>query len=198
MKRTSDTQSGKSSEWYTPPLYIAAARRVMGPIELDPASCEVANRTVQAERFITREQNGLMQPWVAKSVWLNPPYGKTPRGKSNLEAFTSYLLEQYRCGHTQQAICLVPTGSISTSWFVPLWDFPICFPGYRIRFLLEDGTQSDGPSLGTCLIYLGPHIDRFIEVFDQFGPIGGRISLPRVMVRNLALWSESVLVESRS
>src|SRR5262245_13067731 len=38
-------------EWYTPPQYIAAARAVLGAIDLDPASSEIAQTTVQAGAF---------------------------------------------------------------------------------------------------------------------------------------------------
>ena len=39
--------SGKF-EWYTPESIIELARETMGSIDLDPASCEAANRTVEA------------------------------------------------------------------------------------------------------------------------------------------------------
>jgi hypothetical protein len=40
-------------EWYTKPAYIEAARRVLGGIDLDPASCDLAQQTVKATAFYT-------------------------------------------------------------------------------------------------------------------------------------------------
>jgi hypothetical protein len=50
-------------EWYTPRQYIELAKQVMGGIDLDPASCEAAQRTLQAGKYYTIEQNGLLEPW---------------------------------------------------------------------------------------------------------------------------------------
>jgi hypothetical protein len=53
------------NEWFTPSRYINAAREVMGAIDLDPATHPLAQTTVQADRFFTREDNALDKPWDA-------------------------------------------------------------------------------------------------------------------------------------
>lgn len=47
----------------------------MESIELDPASCPIANTVVRAERIYTLSDNGYSLPWSARSVWCNPPGG---------------------------------------------------------------------------------------------------------------------------
>lgn len=69
-----------NNEWYTPSEYIEAARAVMGEINLDPASSEIANKTVKADHIYTVEDNGLEKPWFG-NVWLNPPYASDLIGK---------------------------------------------------------------------------------------------------------------------
>src|SRR6266496_5442474 len=46
-------------EWYTPPEIIELVRTVLGEIDLDPASCIEAQRTVMAKRFYTKHNDGL-------------------------------------------------------------------------------------------------------------------------------------------
>ena len=62
-------------ENYTPAVYIEAVRRVLGEIDLDPASRRIAQETVKAKRFFTKEDDGLRQVWTGR-VFLNPPYAR--------------------------------------------------------------------------------------------------------------------------
>ena len=60
-------------EWYTPVWLLDMVRNVMGVIDLDPASCEIAQKDVRALKYHTRLDDGLLQKWEG-SVFMNPPY----------------------------------------------------------------------------------------------------------------------------
>jgi len=66
---------GKNNEWFTPAQYVELAREVLGAFDLDPASCEIANRTVKAAKFYSLEDDGLKYEWHGR-VWMNPPWPK--------------------------------------------------------------------------------------------------------------------------
>lgn len=172
-------KSNKSNEWYTPSKYIEAARAVMGSIDLDAASCARANETVKATRYYTKEDNGLAQPWYG-NVWLNPPYGRVrPELKGSTKSFQVYfmqaLLRKYFTGEIAQGIGLVFGTSCSMPWFQPFWQFPICIVSNRIGFHTSDGSIGHF-GYGNCFVYLGPHEQRFIDIFSRFGTIARRVS----------------------
>src|SRR4051812_17263875 len=97
---------GKSNEWYTKACYLDAARKVMGDIDLDPASCELANKTVKAKRYYTKKEDGLKQAWHGR-VWCNPPFRRREDGYgSSIELFTRKLVDEYKAGNVTQAILL--------------------------------------------------------------------------------------------
>jgi len=61
-------------ECYTPGWIVEWVRGVLGGIDLDPATCEQAQRTVRAARYHTLADDGLAQDWAGR-VFLNPPWG---------------------------------------------------------------------------------------------------------------------------
>jgi len=157
------------SEHFTPPEYIKAARKMMGTIDLDPASCLVANQhLVKASQFYDQETDGLTQDWHG-NVWLNPPYSFPL-----VEAFLQKLVVEFKAHRVQQAIVLV-NNATDTNWFQDVLSesLVLCLPHGRIRFWVEasEGVQP-GPSTplqGQAILYLGPHIKAFKGHFNQFG-----------------------------
>ncbi len=163
-----------SYEWYTPARYVEAARRVMGRIDMDPASCAEANKIVQASTFYDKETDGLLHDWPG-TVWLNPPYCRSAGYVSNQDIWTCRLIAQYKAGITTEAMLLVGS-STDTAWFQRLWAYPVCFTDHRIDFYRPGGSDINRATHGSAFVYLGPQIQRFIEVFQQFGSIVTRIS----------------------
>jgi DNA N-6-adenine-methyltransferase (Dam) len=164
-KRVGSLKSSNSVEWYTPAKYIDAAREVLGDIDLDPASCEQANKTIKAKSIYTINDEGLQKTWQGR-VWMNPPYGRV------CGEFISKLVESHVEGNVPAAIALLNGYGFDTAWFQPLWDYPICFTDHRISFESPNKKPGDGgPANGNVFVYLGPDPDRFTEVFAQFGAV---------------------------
>jgi DNA N-6-adenine-methyltransferase Dam len=170
--------SSASLEWYTPARYLEAVREILGAIDLDPASCEAANRIVQARCYFTAADNGYMREWRG-NIFLNPPYGwcypdgrrKEKGGISSQGHWAKRLIEQYQAGNVTAAVLLI-NANTGEQWFQALWDFPICFVNRRIQFIPGEGTDPrKQPTKSNALVYFGPHPERFTEVFRQFGPV---------------------------
>lgn len=153
-----------SVEWFTPAAYVEGAREVLGRIDLDPESCEAANRTVQARQYFTAEDDGLARDWHGR-VFCNPPYSGEA-GK-----FAAKLIAEHQAGRVSAGILLVNAQATPNQWFTPLWDWPICFTDHRIAFEPGGGQPTSHPTFGACFVYVGPEPARFAEVFSRFGVV---------------------------
>lgn len=162
QKKAHVAQNSGNNEWYTPAQFIEAARAVMGGFDLDPASSEIANRTVKAERFFTAEDDGLKQEWPTGRVWMNPPYAQPLMGQ-----FAEKFAAEVRKG--SEGVVLV-NNATETAWFqtIAAECSAICFPKTRIRFLDPEGNPG-APLQGQAIIYCGPDPDAFKEAFQTFG-----------------------------
>jgi phage N-6-adenine-methyltransferase len=154
-----------NNEWYTPAEYIEAAREVLGTIDLDPASSDIANQTVQAKHYFTAEVDGLAHEWSGR-IWMNPPYAGELIGQ-----FTSKLMQHYDEGKIEAAIVLV-NNATETKWFQEMAQeaSAVCFPRGRVRFLDPKG-QPGAPLQGQALLYFGANVDGFKAAFNQFGVV---------------------------
>jgi ParB family chromosome partitioning protein len=158
-------QGTGDNEWYTPPEYVEAARAVLGEIDLDPASSDVAQRTVKASRYFTREQDGLTQAWPGR-VWLNPPYTQPDVGR-----FVGKLVDELERHQTEAAILLTHNYT-DTAWFHLAASVcqAICFTRGRIGFLDSRGNAA-APTQGQAFFYYGLDVEAFRARFTEIGAL---------------------------
>ncbi len=153
-----------TDQWYTPIEIIDRVKKVFGGyIDLDPASCGVANRTVGAAEFYDESDDGLKQDWYG-NVFCNPPYSKGKIGP-----FCEKVVSEYEAGNCRSAIYLLKEGA-TTAWLRPLRPYLTCYLDQRVKF--TDGTTGkicESPRSGHCLVYLGTEKKRFIEIMGEGG-----------------------------
>ena len=54
-------------EWYTPSQYVESARKVMGCINVDPCSSDVAQKVIRAAAYWVKENRGIkIIEWMKK------------------------------------------------------------------------------------------------------------------------------------
>lgn len=180
-------QTSSDVEYYTPVEIVEAARRVMGRIDLDPASSETANQIVKAERIFTAYDSGLAQPWCGR-IWMNHPFGRAEKACEvpcvNLKkthvchdydfygnaAWVNYLEREYIAGRLIES-CNITFASTSEAWFQPLMKQPQCYLTPRTNYRLPDGSIKKGVSKGSVVTYYGENVDAFAREYSRFGTI---------------------------
>jgi len=169
-KNVRGTEGTGENEWYTPAEIIADARRVLGMIDLDPASSEQAQTVVQARQYFSLADDGLMRMWHG-NVWLNPPYAQP-----FIEQFADKMIAEVQACRVTQAIMLTHNYT-DTAWFQKLaaQADAVCFPKGRIRFVAPDGTLA-APTQGQAFFYFGNAPARFFEVFSSRGFVAGPLA----------------------
>jgi hypothetical protein len=155
--------SKETVEWYTPSRYIELARQVLGEIDLDPASNELAQSWIKSKTFYTATDDGLSKPWYGR-VWLNPPY-------TGVGAWVDKAIAQYDSGAVTEAVLLVKPAD-GASWYKKLNKrFPRCGVDLWIKFIDSNGIAQGRPAHGNAFYYLGQNLKLFGGVFGQVGTI---------------------------
>ena len=157
-------------DYYTPDKIVDMARIVMGGIDLDPASCKLANwgdaqhSGVRAARYFTAIENGLDQQWSGR-VWLNPPF-------SQWREWLSHLIGEMDAGRVTQACVLAPINAVTGLAF-----FDTGFVRRADRLLITEGRpnywgpKAGSPTSGYAIYYFGPNGDKFDVEFGRFGVV---------------------------
>jgi ParB family chromosome partitioning protein len=157
-----------NNEWHTPAEYIERVRRVLGRIDLDPASNPQAQQIVQATQHFCKDDDALAQVWRGR-IWLNPPYSK-----GLLIQFVNKLIREVEVGNLSAAIVLL-NNFTDASWFqlAQSRSSAFCFPRGRIYFENASG-KKDRPLNGQVFFYYGRDVDLFRSEFSALGNHRGR------------------------
>ena len=153
-------------EWYTPSYIVEAARAVLGAIDCDPASSDIANQTIKAAQYYTVDNNGLTQQW-GKRVWMNPPYSQPL-----VVEFCKAFLDRLESGEIT-AGCVLVNNATETAWFQGLADaaVAICLLRGRVKFLDTSGKAIGAPLQGQIVLYYGSDRAAFSKAFAELGSV---------------------------
>lgn len=158
----------------TDPVFVAElATRFGGDFTLDVAA---ARHNAKCERFYTRADNGLEQPWPGR-IFCNPPYSHP-----NLALWMRKAWFEWESGRPSLIVMLLPANRVEQAWWQdlvePYRDRPgsplrVEFLPGRLRFVKAGQTHigpNERPPFGCCLLIwecIGP-----VPVWDDTLDLG--------------------------
>lgn len=158
MNTSFERSSERTDEWYTPKWIIEDLQKAGIHFDLDP--CAPIKRPFElADKYYTKEENGLTQPWNG-CVWCNPPYSR-----KLLDAFIEKMSQH------NNGVALVFNRMDTALWHKVI--FPtasaILIMQGRIKFLDENGCQKQGAGCGSILIAWGSQNAKYLETCNISG-----------------------------
>lgn len=103
--------SSKSDEYETPDDLFEEYNRVY-KFNLDAAA---SKKNAKCKAFFTQKEDGLVQSWKGKRVWINPPY-------SNWQAWVHKACYEVRNNGCEIAVMLLPSRTDTKAFHEYLWD----------------------------------------------------------------------------
>lgn len=133
--------SSKNDEWETPQDLFDELNKEFN-FDLDVCATK---ENAKCKIYFDKETNGLNHPWLAKTCWMNPPYGREIRKwmkKANEE--------RWEGGST--VVCLVPARTDTSWWHDYAMQGEIRFIRGRLRF---SGHKYNAPFPSAIVIFWG-------------------------------------------
>ncbi len=164
------------ADWQTPAWVIEGVCQVLGgPIELDPASS--ADNPTGAKRFYTPAEDGLRMPWSADSVFLNPPWSRKEGVDHRPWLKRAQEARDNKLRAVEMFICI--SAAMNANWFHDyLGDMDLYFfPKGRLKYETPDlfADEPDAPGFDSVLMYYGPRLHKFKQVFGHMGIVTMRV-----------------------
>lgn len=180
--------------WITPPEILNPVRELFGgTIHLDPCwgkGC-LTNPT---KHYSLPENDGLVDPWDAETIFVNPPFGVSYIHQSTREclstkefhdldkksqlAFKVQRIDMWidKCVQAHiagsEVVALIPTALSTKKWQHTIRDTAtaVCHLLGRIKFLRLNGESLEvvtGAPMDCSLVYWGEKLGKFDEIFNR-------------------------------
>lgn len=185
--------SFSENDFISPPeLAATTAAFFGGSIDLDPASSEVANSIIQANKFFTWRENGLLQPWKAKNVYLFPPrdllngteqpedtrlFTKKLRfRKSAQRVWLELCYHKWVRNEFEEAIIFLTSSEVALLVTQKIsFDFPLCVLAERPKLIKEKNLESVKAKVLGFVYYLPSRLnyeDNIRKFSDYYSSLG--------------------------
>lgn len=142
------TASG-SENWATPDYFFDYLSTYFGPFQLDPAA-DVTN--AKADLYYTEAMNGLALPWLAKNVFVNPPFNREK--KMYVDPWVEKAAAEVDNGNAGRVVMLLPART-DTRWFhnivLQRAQF-VYFVQGRLKFV-QEGKSNSAPFPSIVVIF---------------------------------------------
>lgn len=189
------TVSFTNDDFISPPDLVATTAAFFGgSIDLDPASSTVANSVIQADRFFTWRENGLIQPWKADNVYLYPPrsvltgneqpkdtrlFTKLLRFKKSAQrVWLEYCYQKWLRNEFGQAIIFLTSAEVALLVTQKIgFDFPFCILAERPKLIKETDLKPVKSKVFGFLYYLPSQLNyeknirKFSEHYSNLGRV---------------------------
>ncbi len=110
----------RTVEWSTSAALFTKLDAEFGPFTLDVAASILNSK---CEKFFTRADDGLSQPWTGERVWCNPPYGT--------EEIPRWIEKARRESRAGALVVMLLPARTDTAW----WHREILAHEVEVRFL---------------------------------------------------------------
>ena len=171
--------------WFTPQVYIDAAREVMGDIDVDPATTERVQKRIKAKVYHTdtKEKDAFKFHWYGRMM-LCPPYKE-----GLIDKFFYKVIDEYKLGNLTEGIICTHMEDSGAIYFQDIFSFCNAFCLHRGHIKWWKGHYPEEVAMKklgiewhpggyskhySCFLYFGPNKDKFIQTFLNFGVTYGK------------------------
>lgn len=163
----------QSQHWGTPLKYVKSVKQFFGgKIDLDPCSNEYSMVKAETE-FLLPERDGLNEKWDYKTIYVNPPYGIDQERGTTIRNWLAKCANAHK-KYGAEVLALVPVAPNTAHWKKCIFTQAraICFLyDTRLRFLENGQDSGKGAPMAFAMIYWSGHLQRFYDIFIEFGAV---------------------------